>query len=746
MSFGINAFSSKSQLAVASGRSLARPAAVFPGGIAGDINLAVAANRLQTALAVTLSDNALSMTVTDTSQIVTGTLLSIDNEIVQATAAPAGANIPISRGFDGTAPAIHLSGAAVVGLVDAWHHNATATEIQAIEAALGTNLSKIPTSPLWKAETYNFPAIPGAANLNVGSNVITLSPMPAGLAIGNSIYITGGTGTAEAVPITGITGNQVIITCVNTHTGAWTVQSASAGIQEAVVVASAAGGGHVTVRGGTFTMHATINMRSGINICGEGIFISLLTRTEDYGSTFACGTATTGIASIGFSNLYLQHQVNYQAGPPPTMVNRPTRGSHIELNGVNTCVIERTRMDNMPLCVKITGGADITIDTCQFQGLWDYANANVQVTRAAIQTNYGGSSLGVATYVNIFNCRFYGYSSASRSVTINGINFTMAENVGPWCFIEVRSVEVMQIANCSMGGANTYNTYINRNGTDPLLQLSILDNYMDGSRVAQIAFENPGGTNLGSYNTLIMNNNMVGNNVTINGIYIINGGAGSDATAYGVMITNNSITGNIGAGILLDDGKGIQITGNQIRSYNGRNAYPTDSGSDQRGNSGIYFGGKVSKVFVGANQIGGGNAFETYDGTSIFTRRAITDGAAIMSSGAYSYTLPGSNAGVQIPATGDLPMTTALSLHAWPDENLILAHQQAVTGSVAIRALNDAQTANIPLEIRASKTYFNLGTISTLMQTFATNAAAISGGLTAGDFYTDGAGNVKVVF
>jgi hypothetical protein len=32
------------------------------------------------------------------------------------------------------------------------------------------------------------------------------------------------------------------------------------------------------------------------------------------------------------------------------------------------------------------------------------------------------------------------------------------------------------------------------------------------------------------------------------------------------------------------------------------------------------------------------------------------------------------------------------------------------------------------------------------LATYASNAAAITGGLTAGDFYTDGAGNVKVVF
>ena len=51
-------------------RSLVRPSANFPASIADDLDLAVASNRLQTTLAATLSDIALSMTVASASQIV----------------------------------------------------------------------------------------------------------------------------------------------------------------------------------------------------------------------------------------------------------------------------------------------------------------------------------------------------------------------------------------------------------------------------------------------------------------------------------------------------------------------------------------------------------------------------------------------------------------------------------------------------------------------------------------------------
>ena len=63
--------------------------------------------------------------------------------------------------------------------------------------------------------------------------------MPTGInaaSIGVScIYISGGTGTAEAPLITGWSATTITFTCVYTHTGAWTIQSASAGIQEAII-------------------------------------------------------------------------------------------------------------------------------------------------------------------------------------------------------------------------------------------------------------------------------------------------------------------------------------------------------------------------------------------------------------------------------------------------------------------------------------------------------------------------------
>ena len=82
--------------------------------------------------------------------------------------------------------------------------------------------------------------------LNVGTNSIVLSPVPYGVNGSNTnhyLYISGGTGAAEAVPITGgsaVSGaasGSIYVTCANAHSGAWTIATATGGIQEAIYFA-----------------------------------------------------------------------------------------------------------------------------------------------------------------------------------------------------------------------------------------------------------------------------------------------------------------------------------------------------------------------------------------------------------------------------------------------------------------------------------------------------------------------------
>lgn len=81
------------------------------------------------------------------------------------------------------------------------------------------------------------------------------------------LYISGGTGTAEAVLITGgtctggVTSGTVTFTPANNHSGAWTIQSATGGIQEAI--ADAGTSGVVWVGYSSYTSYAKIYLLNG---------------------------------------------------------------------------------------------------------------------------------------------------------------------------------------------------------------------------------------------------------------------------------------------------------------------------------------------------------------------------------------------------------------------------------------------------------------------------------------------------
>src|SRR5215472_3634692 len=190
---------------------MSTPSPVFPAGVATDAQLKVANNLIQTTLRVGCGAPDTILFVTSTAGFIPNSLISIDNEILAIDSVQASPNNtltvnPMGRGFDGTAAAAHTAGTKVSMFFDAWHHNVLSTEVKAIEAALGPNLGNIGKSWCLIATQFAFtPQTPGGA-LGIGNNVITLAPVPAGVNGTNSnhyLYISGGTGAAEAVLITG---------------------------------------------------------------------------------------------------------------------------------------------------------------------------------------------------------------------------------------------------------------------------------------------------------------------------------------------------------------------------------------------------------------------------------------------------------------------------------------------------------------------------------------------------------------
>ena len=296
--------------------SLGIPAAAYPGRVATNSDLIVAVDQQQTTLLLPMGVSDLTATVLDPSSIKAFNLLSIDSEIVKTLGPPAGNVIPVSRGFDGTLPAAHASGAIVAGFIDAYHHNALAAEIEAIETALGPNLGNVSNAglPFLVSSNYAFaPQSPGGS-LTVGTNVITLNPVPKGVNgtdANHYLYISGGTGTAEAVLITGGTAvsgapsGTVIVTCANAHSGAWTIATATGGAAEAMQSLLSAGvGGTVQFPGGITTVHApltipTVSVGDSARYSVRGVTVgsSFVVVASDYSLSFT-GVFTWGAAYL----------------------------------------------------------------------------------------------------------------------------------------------------------------------------------------------------------------------------------------------------------------------------------------------------------------------------------------------------------------------------------------------------------------------------------------------------------------
>jgi hypothetical protein len=127
------------------------------------------------------------------------------------------------------------------------------------------------------ASNFYFSQTPGGTLTGgAGSQTVILSPVPAGINgtdVGHYVYISGGTGTAEAVLVTGGTAvagaasGTIIFSPLNSHSGAWTVSTVfhnvsgggGIGVQEAWQSLVTAGfGGAVCPGPGSFNVYATI--------------------------------------------------------------------------------------------------------------------------------------------------------------------------------------------------------------------------------------------------------------------------------------------------------------------------------------------------------------------------------------------------------------------------------------------------------------------------------------------------------
>lgn len=155
-----------------------------------------------------------------------------------------------------------------------------------------------PEASYYNARDYDFVALTNIADftcpldaLSIGSNTITLlGACPYGVNgtdTGHYIYIeneacliTGGTA------LSGVVGGTLIVTCAATHSGAFTIESATAGIQEAKNLCSTNTISQVFIPSGGLTIYAPVRVDSPTRFFGAGRLQSIILINSITGGAF----------------------------------------------------------------------------------------------------------------------------------------------------------------------------------------------------------------------------------------------------------------------------------------------------------------------------------------------------------------------------------------------------------------------------------------------------------------------------
>lgn len=458
---------------------------------------------------------------------------------------------------------------------------------------------------------YAFSQTPSGTLTGGTPATVTLAPVPLGLNaadVGHYVELPDH-GTAEAVLITGGTAvagastGTITFTPAHSHSAGFAITTASGGIAEAVNAASAGGGGTVMMPGGNITINATINMQSFIHLKGAGAYSTQLQRTGDFGDTFKCGSSSAGIVNVRFSDFSTAQIINYVAGTPGTASNLPTNGSHFNLLGCNTVFFDHIRLADMYQNVSIVGGSEIHFLFCQFAGTYDARSSAPKATLFQLVTTYD-ATLGIPTYIRLYGCDFVGSNNGTTNSSTNYAGIAGAYG------IVLRTVEDFEMFGGSMGGAVNNNLLVQSlSGTLINMNIRVIGVKFDSAGQSDVAFLSAGGSNPAAGDVLINDCEFNGEVAGYSAITVFDASSGNPPV-YGLKVSNNLCFAYIGAPIVLRDGGGLDISGNTVYYYNTLGGIASDF------SSAVYVGGRATGFSVKGNTIGGGQAFEAYNGTT----------------------------------------------------------------------------------------------------------------------------------
>lgn len=413
------------------------------------------------------------------------------------------------------------------------------------------------------------------------STTATLTPVPLGVNgadVGHRIYISGGTGTAEAVLITGGTAvsgassGTLTFTPANSHSGAWKLGSATDGVAEVIYAAAGAGNAEVCLAGGGYTFHAKLTTppyaNGNITLRGSGIATTYIARAQDYPTGDLIYFEPTG-SGINIRDLDIQN------GGVGTLINNTSGAAiHFKNAGTVASLIENVRVINGYQGIYLEDSSQVTIAHCWYVQTAAYWTA-------AYPSQDGILITGTVTANKIINFECIGLLSTGNQ-TANGIHIQGSDGL------------------VIIGGGLTSQVGINIDGQGSarMANITIIGVIIDDTKLFGIAINGtpPSGTGVaisahgckiaayasnvnGSYGVAVLSNGYdfldFGDNhisgYKYGGYYL----SGSTSTAVtvngGQLIGNGDIGGSpAGCGMVLVGATGLMISAVRATNQSGR--------------------------------------------------------------------------------------------------------------------------------------------------------------------------------
>jgi hypothetical protein len=491
------------------------------------------------------------------------------------------------------------------------------------------------TLPTVSVRDYNWPAQTPGGTLS-GAATVTLSPCPLGMATtgGYKMYLSGGTGAAEAVTITGGTctagaaSGTVQFTAANGHSGAWTIASATGGYQEAYNAQNGCGSA-LLPNGPRVVMHASVVMASVCNFSWQGQALqnssttgpSLIQRGDDFlsGDMFSVGD---GVGA---------EFRNFEAVNEPITTGVST-GWAVNALGVTGNGVGYIHIDNF----QVYGGAGgVLLDGVSTSNIHDYVWTKFSGANTGIGILFR-STHGISNQSSIITHGYFATTTfATTGIGITGLTdgVIAASNLFGGSF---SAADVDVALNVPSDGA--FNITLNDNFFDApngagvriggsagalITNVTIVGNHFGGSYDPATKPTQGCGIDLGftfannAQNVTIASNRLFG--WALGGICL---GAGSGENSWLVNGNNILNNGNSAAadhvGIVIKDGShGLTITGNNITNsmagatasqdyaikMQGALSDSTITGNNLRGNNlgAVLYTGTLANVLLNPN-------------------------------------------------------------------------------------------------------------------------------------------------